>query len=199
MLWDHVKQPQPQEQEPPLVLLELAIFIYLWQTAQNSRVRQIICGAKLKFTLVVFFICKALCLCAVGDIKTRVMAHPGALPCPAWEAVALTFCLSCWLLQSLLVFYFLSPWFSTLLFIQRFPVSLRVRIIYLMGCMCACSLSSEVLSCPDLCHLLGKYFRVMYSLEINFGSFKIIVVNRENIASREKEHFSIDVSVMGAT
>lgn len=65
-----------------------------------------------------------------------------------------------------------------------------------MGCMCACSLSSEVLACPDLCHLLGKYFRVMYSLEIHFGSFKIIVARKGNIASKEKVHFPIDFSVI---
>lgn len=56
-----------QEQEPPRVLLELAVFIYPWQTAQNSGVRQIICGAKLKFMLAVFFTSKAPYLCAVGD------------------------------------------------------------------------------------------------------------------------------------
>lgn len=38
----------------------------------------------------------------------------------------------------------------------------------------------------------------MYSLEIYFGSFKIIVASRGNIASREKEHFPTDFSVMGA-
>lgn len=125
-----------------------------------------------------------------------VRTHPGALPCLGNSGIAfLPFLLA---LLSLLVFYFLSPWFSTRLFIQRLPVSLDARIIYLMGCMCACSLSSEVLSCPDLCHLLGKYFSVMYSLEINFGSFKIIVASRGNIASREKENFSIDFSVMRA-
>lgn len=98
LLRDHTKLPQEQEQEPLLLLLQLDIFIYLWQTAQNSGVRQIICGAKLKFMLTVFLPYKAPCRCAVGDKMTLVMTHPGALPCPTWEAKALPFCLSCWLL-----------------------------------------------------------------------------------------------------
>lgn len=148
-----------------------------------------------KIMLVIFFSYKAP-LSAADHVKKLASDRPRARPCPGSCGTPFLMDLSSSPLFFFFFFFSLPRIPRSCLYTGLLCLWFDAWIMYLVGCMCVCSLSSEAESCPDLCHLLGKYLSVMDSLEIHGGSHKIIVASKWNTAG-ENEHFSIGFSVTG--